>query len=84
MAPQIYNVTLIEGNSCYITINRTQDGSYGTVAIKSDDPYLLVFDEDVAEYTSKEPLGLIEVSSYEGWQPRTIFLANIGLVPSEF
>jgi len=84
MEPAVYNVTLVEGNSCYITINRTQDGSYGSLSIKSDDPYLLVFDEDVLEYTSKEQLGLIEVNSYEGWQPRTVFLANIGLVPSEF
>lgn len=84
MAPEIFNVTLVEGNSCYITINRTQEGSYGTVSIKTDDPYLLVFDDEVAIYESKELLGLKEVNNYEGWEPRTIFLANIGLVPSEF
>ena len=53
MEPVIYNVTLVEGNSCYITINRTIDGSYGTVSVKTEDPYLLIFDEDVLEYTSK-------------------------------
>ena len=52
MEPALYNVTLIEGYSCYITINRTQDGSYGTVAVQSDDPYLLVFDEYIDEYNS--------------------------------
>ena len=84
MEPELFNVTLTEGTSCSITINRTSDGSYGTMAIKTEDPYLLVYDEDIFEYVSKEPLGLIEVDSYDGWEPRTVFLANIGLVPSEF
>ena len=84
MEPEVVNVTLTEGTSCSITINRTSDGSYGTMAIKTEDPYLLIYDDEVFEYESKEPLGLIEVNGYDGWEPRTVFLANIGLVPSEF
>ena len=82
--PVIRNVTLDEGKTCSITINRTQDGSYGTMSFNTNDPYLLIFDDLIFEYQSKEPLGLLEVSSYDGWEPRTVFLANIGLVPSEF
>ena len=84
MEPDIYNVTLNEGYSCYITINRTQNGSYGTVAINTDNPYLLVFDTEVDTYTSGEALGLFEVPTYFGWEERELFLANIGLVPTEF
>ena len=49
------------------------------MAINSNDPYLLVFDDYLEQYVNKEPLGLIEVDNYFGWEPRTIMLANIGL-----
>ena len=84
MEPEIVPVTLAEGNSCYISIDRTQGGSYGTMAIRTLDPYLLIFDDEVFEYQSETHLGLVEVDSWEGWKPRTVFVANIGLVPSEF
>ena len=84
MEPIVQQVTLNEGSGCWMTINRTTDGSYGTMAINSNDDYLLVFDDYVSEYQSKEPLGLVEKSNSFGWEPRTVFLANMGLVPSQF
>ena len=82
--PDTFQVTLNEGNGCYVEINRTQGGSYGTLTIESNDPYLLVFDDYILEYETNTALGLVEVDSYIGWEPRQVFIANIGLVPSEF
>jgi hypothetical protein len=50
MEPIVNQVTLNEGSGCWMTINRTIDGSYGTMAINSNDDYLLVFDDFVSEY----------------------------------
>jgi len=41
-------------------VNRTSDGSYGTVSLEYDNRYLYVFDEMVDTYESGMPLGLIE------------------------
>ena len=77
-------MTLQAGSSCWVSINRTMDGSYGTVAINSTDPYLLVFDDANAQYESGSLIGLIEEDTYFGWAPRQVFIANIGLVNSDF
>ena len=84
MEPVIVDGTLGKGNSCYMTINRTMDGSYGTMSINSQDPYLLVFDEFEPEYQNQDRLGLIEEDSYMGWKPRTVMLANIGTKTTNF
>lgn len=77
-------MTLQAGASCWVTINRTMDGSYGTLAINSTDPYLLVFDDSDTQYVSGDLIGLIEEDSYFGWAPKSVFVANIGLVNSDF
>ena len=43
---------LLPGYGCYIKIDRTEDGSYGTVAIQYDDPSILVFDQYNRQYVS--------------------------------
>lgn len=52
MEPVTVAMTLQAGSSCWVSINRTMDGSFGTVAIESSDPYLLVFDDTSAQYES--------------------------------
>ena len=65
-------------------IERTFDGSYGTAAINYDNPYLYVFDDYVLEYQTGDTLGLIEEPTYIGWSPRVFFVANSGLMPTQF
>ena len=65
-------------------IDRTFDGSYGTATLKYDNPYLMVFDEFDLEYESGNSLGLIEESTYMGWKRREFFVANSGLMPTQF
>lgn len=84
MEPDVYDVTLDGGASCYITIDRTSDGSFGTVQIQSDNQDLLVFDDEFFEFSESTVLGLVEVASNLGWEPRTIFLANTGDAATEF
>jgi hypothetical protein len=36
MEPDVRDVTLDAGAGCYITINRTNDGSFGTVQVQTD------------------------------------------------
>lgn len=78
MEPDVRDVTLDAGASCYITINRTSDGSFGTVQIQTDNWDLLVFDDEFFEFYETTVLGLVEVANNLGWEPRTIFLANSG------
>jgi len=42
--PTSAKVTLGNGEACFMSINRTVDGSYGTVSFNYTDPYVLVFD----------------------------------------
>ena len=65
-------------------IDRDFDGSYGTAAVNYDNEYLLVFDEINLSYESGVTLGLIEESTSLGWSPRYFFVANSGLMPSQF
>ena len=65
-------------------IDRELDGSYGVAAIDYDNPYLLVFDDFDLNYEPREPLGLVEESTWIGWGPRTFFVANSGLMPTQF
>ena len=76
--------TLQEGVACWMQIDRTPDGSYGQATIDYDNPYLLVFDEYNLEYESGDGLGLVEEPTYVGWGPRTFFVANSGLMPTQF
>ena len=82
------NVTIVNelgaGEGCWMQINRTASGSYGTVAIEYDSPYLYVFDDYIPTYESGEPLGLIEEQTAVGWGPRVFFVANGGLMPTRF
>ena len=49
------------GQGCFMQIDRTADGSYGTVAIEyGDNRYVYVFDDYIEEYATGEKLGLIE------------------------
>ena len=65
-------------------IDREFDGSYGIATIDYDNPYLLVFDEYDLDYEAGEGLGLVEEPTYIGWGPRTFFVANSGLMPTQF
>jgi len=65
-------------------INRTADGSFGTVYVEYENPYLLVFVEDHWVYSSGDLLGLTEEPTARGWAPRSFFVANAGLLPTEF
>ena len=65
-------------------IDREADGSYGIATIDYDNPYLLVFDEYDLDYVAGEGLGLVEEPTYIGWGPRTFFVANSGLMPTQF
>ena len=76
--------SLNEGVGCWMQIDREQDGSYGVAAIDYDNPYLLVFDDFDLNYEPREPLGLVEESTWMGWGPRTFFVANSGLMPTQF
>ena len=72
------------GEGCWMQINRTPDGSYGTVAIEYDNRYLYIFDEFVPTYESGIELGLHEEATALGWTPREFFVANGGLMPTTF
>ena len=65
-------------------IDREFDGSYGIATIDYDNPYLLVFDEYDLNYEAGEGLGLVEEPTYVGWGPRRFFVANSGLMPTQF
>ena len=67
-----------------MSIDRTTAGSYGTVTIQYDNPYLMVFDEIKYDFVSNDYVGLIEEASQEGWRPRTFLVANAGLMPAQF
>ena len=83
--PHTEFVTLSSSQSCYIRINRTDDGSYGTMTFTTEGlDQLLLFDDDVLQYQSETRLGLIEVSNNQGWEERKVFLANIGTEDIDF
>ena len=75
---------LNEGEACFMTIDRTTGGSYGTMRIQYDNPYIMVFDEYVWDFASDDYVGLIETSDQQGWLPRTILVVNAGLIPTLF
>ena len=75
---------LAEGQGCWMHINRTVDGSFGTVALEYDNKYLYLFDDLADTYESGKPLGLIEEQTALGWGPREFFVANGGLMPTRF
>ena len=77
-------IELFEGEACWMQINRTEDGSYGTMSIVKDNRHLFVFDEYEFSYESGSLLGLVEETSERGWAPRKVFVANGGLVPMRF
>lgn len=54
------------------------------MAFSMNDTSLLIFDSSVNDYQPDQTLGLVEVDSYEGWEPRSVFVANTGLAPSTF
>ena len=49
-----------------------------------NDTSLLIFDSSVHDYQPDQTLGLVEIDNYEGWEPRSVFVANTGLTPSTF
>ena len=58
--PIVESNELVQGEGCWMEINRSADGSYGTVTIEYDNRYLYVFDELIPTYESGIELGLIE------------------------
>ena len=82
--PILVDNVLNAGEGCWMQINRTADGSYGTVAIEYDNQYLYIFDETIPTYESGLELGLIEEATSLGWLPRQFFVANGGLMPTSF
>ena len=68
----------------WMKIDREFDGSYGVASIEYDNPYLLVFDDYDLDYQPGDGLGLVEESTSVGWGPRTFFVANSGLMPTQF
>ena len=75
---------LNQGEACVMSIDRTTDGSYGTVRLQYDNPYIMVFDEYDYIFSNGDYLGLLEVPTNEGWVPRTFMVANAGLMPTQF
>ena len=73
---------LNQGEACVMSIDRTTDGSFGSVRIQYDNPYIMVFDEYDWIFLSNDYLGLLEESSVLGWAPRTFLVANAGLMPT--
>ena len=65
-------------------IDRTRDGSYGTVTLEYNNRALYVFDDYELSYESGMKLGLIEENSVTGWTPRKFFVANGSLMPTLF
>ena len=57
------SMRLMQGEACIMSIDRTIDGSYGTVTIQYDNPYLMVFDDINTEFVSNDRLGLVEEST---------------------
>ena len=82
--PIIVDNVLNAGEGCWMQINRTAEGSYGTVAIEFDDQYLYIFDNYIPTYESGTLLGLLEEATALGWAPRKFFAANGGLMPTSF
>ena len=82
--PIVAENVLNAGEGCWMQIERTADGSYGTVAIEYDNQYLYIFDEFIPTYESGIELGLLEENTALGWAPREFFVANGGLMPASF
>ena len=80
----VESMRLMQGEACIMTIDRTIDGSYGTVTIQFDNPYLMVFDDINQDFVSNDKLGLIEVPTQDGWNPRTFLVANAAVTPVQF
>ena len=57
--PDLIVNELDAGEGCWMQINRTIDGSYGTVSLEYDNRYLYVFDDLVDQYESGMQLGLV-------------------------
>ena len=60
-------VELLEGEACWVQINRTIDGSYGTLTIQHHNRFLFVFDEIETSYAPGLELGLLEIEDAKGW-----------------
>ena len=78
------SMTLQAGEACMISIDRTTDGSYGTVTIQYDNPYLMVFDDTKIDFATDDRVGLIEEPTQSGWAPRTFLVANAAPFPTQF
>ena len=75
---------LLDGEGCWIEIDREPDGSIGTMSIVHESRFLFVFDPHEPGYTSGKQIGLIEERTARGWAPRRVFAVNGGLVPTRF
>ena len=53
----------MEGEACWTKINRTMDGSYGTVSIFHENRHLFVFDQIETVYNPGFALGLLEIEN---------------------
>eukprot|EP00352_Strombidinopsis_acuminata_P004234 CAMPEP_0176380780 /NCGR_PEP_ID=MMETSP0126-20121128/31377_1 /TAXON_ID=141414 ORGANISM="Strombidinopsis acuminatum, Strain SPMC142" /NCGR_SAMPLE_ID=MMETSP0126 /ASSEMBLY_ACC=CAM_ASM_000229 /LENGTH=56 /DNA_ID=CAMNT_0017744253 /DNA_START=295 /DNA_END=465 /DNA_ORIENTATION=- len=52
-----------EGEGCYVSINRTYDGSYGTVSFNYETDFIYVFDDINQDYLTGDELGMIPVDT---------------------
>lgn len=78
-----YGYILNPGFGCYITIDRTDMGSIGSMQVTYDDPTsILVFDKDNRNYMSGSTLNM-PVTDY-GWAPRKVFVVNKGTQQAAF
>ena len=65
--PVMQTIELLEGEACWTKINRTIDGSYGTLSIFHENRHLFVFDELERQYRVGDELGLLEIEDAAGW-----------------
>eukprot|EP00351_Strombidinopsis_sp_SopsisLIS2011_P004949 CAMPEP_0116876362 /NCGR_PEP_ID=MMETSP0463-20121206/8316_1 /TAXON_ID=181622 /ORGANISM="Strombidinopsis sp, Strain SopsisLIS2011" /LENGTH=52 /DNA_ID=CAMNT_0004522915 /DNA_START=363 /DNA_END=521 /DNA_ORIENTATION=+ len=49
------------------------------MAFNYESEFIYVFDDYQQEYLTGDELGLMPVDTQEGWEPRTVYVANTGL-----
>eukprot|EP00349_Pseudokeronopsis_sp_Brazil_P001950 CAMPEP_0202960072 /NCGR_PEP_ID=MMETSP1396-20130829/4241_1 /ASSEMBLY_ACC=CAM_ASM_000872 /TAXON_ID= /ORGANISM="Pseudokeronopsis sp., Strain Brazil" /LENGTH=73 /DNA_ID=CAMNT_0049679053 /DNA_START=299 /DNA_END=517 /DNA_ORIENTATION=+ len=60
-----YGFSLLPGYGCYMTMERTVDGSYGTVTFEFEDTNLVIIDNFQQFVKTGDKLGMVEMA--QGW-----------------
>jgi len=60
VTPEMHVLELLDGEGCWLQIDREPDGSYGTMSIVHESRFLFVFDDLEPHYKSGTKLGLVE------------------------